>query len=129
MKNPKPTKRRIAHAEAFNAGALAIAAELGATPDAHPVFDNQLIVDTKYGPMTINPSTDPESVLDGLHKGCFFTVFCRFKDHARYPAAAKVLDSNPYSGKYNFHCSAGNSAEDLQLVLQRFRAHIQKVLP
>lgn len=133
MKSPRVTKRRVAHAAAFNEGARAIARKLGAQPDDFQPIEGEevLVLNTHFGPMSIHPSTDPASVLDGLHHGCFFTVFCRFRAASRFREAHAQLGDNvnPYSGKHNFHCSAGNSDDDLQLVLQRFEQHLRATLP
>lgn len=129
----KPTKRRVAFAEKFNADCSEIAiAKFGARklaaeesdPDPYDYFT--IVMPTRYGDMKIWPATDPESVLDGRHRGSFFTVFCRFEtdDREVLRAAADHLGSNPYSGKYNFHLECGNTPADLEAALRAFEQHL-----
>ena len=133
---PKPTKRRVAFAGKFNAdaGELAIAKfgarKLTAEECGTDSYDHfSIAMSTRYGEMRIWPATRPESVLDGLHDGSFLTVFCRFETHDRVVlrAAANQLDSNPYSGKYNFHYDCGNTLEDLESALRAFEQHLAAV--
>lgn len=126
------TKKRVAFAAEFNKAAGEIAVQkFGARKIDDETGSNYFpfVMTTVYGEMRIWPATDPESVLDGRHRGSFFTVFCRFETHDRavLGAAADRLGSNPYSGKYNFHYDCSSECE-LETVLRAFERHLAIVV-
>lgn len=114
------TKQQTAVSEGFDKAAGEIASEeYGAeeTTIKAPT-GNYLRMVTTYGPMTVWPHTRPS-------KNVLFSVFCRFEDSEHFEAAAKALGSNPFTGKYNFHCSGSEGFED---ALRSFRSHLQRVV-
>lgn len=122
----KPTKARVAFAQKFNAGCSEIAiTKFGATKIEDPIREICLNMDTRYGAMRIWPATEPDSVLDNRDRISFFTVFCRFEtdDLTVLRAAAKHLNSNPYSGKYNFHYDGAS----MLVALRAFEQHLAAV--
>lgn len=90
---------------------------LGATPDSHPIFKHQLVLDTKAGQLLVH-------ITGGV-------VYMRFVDVER---AKKHVDHtfggngmNPFSGKWNY----GYFDDDVPLStrLALLRQHLACVLP
>lgn len=113
------TKKQTKQAEDFNAAAREmLLAEYSAKLDAH--IEHWYIIDTKYGPMMVDPSAMP-SGMRGAHAD--YTVFCRFRDSDNYERASKALPHcNPFSGKYNFHEECLDNEEALNLL----RKHLER---
>ena len=114
---------RKATAERFDSEATRLAKELGAID--HPgVVENEMLIETKGGPMTIWPSA---MAVRGRRTG-FYTVFCRFRDMDKLKAGSHISTAiNPFSGKYNFHYDGHDS--DLETALAYFKQHLRRALP
>lgn len=114
------------NAERFDREVIAIAVELGAVihEERTRIFQEDVyVIETKAGPMTINPSTNPSRA----KQGGIFTVFCKFEDVDRANKLLGVtIHLNPYSGKYNLHDWGGDG--DVDYALRLFRQHLAPVL-
>jgi hypothetical protein len=99
----------------FYQEAIALLRELGATDNpATDVYDYS--IETKVGTLRLVVSLSD-------YTGSLGTVFGRFRNPEK---AAKIVDCNPYSGKWNFHFFAVEGW-DTDTALLHFRQCIGKI--